>query len=173
MIRLQRHLYEHEAAWGRRLRMLLRDSNPEMQLLFVHEYGLREQVAVNTQSYPPFTGDLDGLLAIKPWLRERVEAVELYDNLLRRELIPPPRFYKAHESPETLEMFQELERIARPLIARLRQSDTWPWILQRLGLQLDPPISLYRVLSHYPYLAWMVHKLLVVSRGSEEILEVR
>ena len=110
MIRLQRHLYEHEAAWGRRLRMLLRDSNPEMQLLFVHEYGLREQVAVNTQSYPPFTGDLDGLLAIKPWLRERVEAVELYDNLLRRELIPPPRFYKAHESPETLEMFQELEK---------------------------------------------------------------
>ncbi len=67
-----RHLFLHEAKWGRRLGVALDGLSKLMQLVFVRDYGLRESAAyeIGTSTY---TADLDSLVAYRPWLPENYE----------------------------------------------------------------------------------------------------
>ena len=66
----QRHLYQHEAAWGRRLRVALTGLNIRGQLAIINEYGLRERLASHFDRPEGYTADLDGLVTYKPWLSD-------------------------------------------------------------------------------------------------------
>ncbi len=67
-----RHLYQHEAKWGRLLRVALDGLSKLMQLVFVRDYALRESAAYEIGT-PTFTADLDALVAYQPWLLENYE----------------------------------------------------------------------------------------------------
>ena len=62
-----RHLYQHEAKWGRRIRCALDGLNLSLQRCFVDEYGRREVAQFVLKWDRAYTNDLDGLLAYQPW----------------------------------------------------------------------------------------------------------
>jgi len=68
-----RFIYDHEAAWGRRLRVALNGLAPYDQFCFVTLYAIRE-VRAHYAGAEPFTADLDEILAYKPWLPESAHA---------------------------------------------------------------------------------------------------
>ena len=72
-----RHLYEHEAMWARRLLVALDSLDPWRQFLMVERYGLRERVAYELRASRTYTADLDAILAYQPWLPENTEAYEI------------------------------------------------------------------------------------------------
>jgi len=70
VVTYQRHLYKHEADWGRRLRVALIGLSIRGQLAIICEYADREEVAFLLNVDLSYTADLDGLVAYKPWLSE-------------------------------------------------------------------------------------------------------
>ena len=86
----KRRLYEHEAKWARRLRVVLRDADPEIQLLLIGLYAERERFAVNVQELPTYTEDLDGFVTFKPWLRKRWKE---YQSAVEAGVVPPPYYW--------------------------------------------------------------------------------
>ena len=68
-----RHLHDHEAKWGKRLRVALQGIAPYDQLCFVSLYAQRQVVAFHLKE-PEITADLDAILAYKPWLPENAHA---------------------------------------------------------------------------------------------------
>lgn len=69
----RRHLFEHEAEWARRLRVVLGELELGGQWFLISEYGEREHLARNRQREAFSTADLDGLLTYKPWRQGRLE----------------------------------------------------------------------------------------------------
>ncbi len=69
---LGRHLYQHEAKWGKRLRVSLNSLNKLIQLAFIRDYALRESAAYSTGT-TTYTADIDALVAYRPWLPENYE----------------------------------------------------------------------------------------------------
>jgi hypothetical protein len=59
-------LYEHEARWGRRLRVGLGGLNPYGQYKLVSLYATRDVLNYYLKR-PQYTADLDGFVAFKPW----------------------------------------------------------------------------------------------------------
>ena len=81
-----RHLNDHEAQWGLRLRVALQGITPYDQLCFVSLYSRREVVAFHLKD-PEDTTDLDVILAYKPWLPENAHA---YGMATVAHLAPKP-----------------------------------------------------------------------------------
>ena len=71
-----RHLWQHEARWGRRIRSALDGLNPSQRSAFVAEYARREQTQFVLQRDHAYTSDLDGILAYRPWIAGRRRAYE-------------------------------------------------------------------------------------------------
>ena len=67
---LNRHIWEHEAEWARRLRVALRGLPRESHWFFAIEYGDREESARNRGVPHATTADLDAWLMFKPWRSE-------------------------------------------------------------------------------------------------------
>lgn len=65
-----RHMYSHEAAWCRRLRVALQGILPYDQFYFVSLYSSRTVYAHYDRTTNADTLDLDTILAYKPWLPE-------------------------------------------------------------------------------------------------------
>ena len=63
-----RHLYQHEARWGRRIRHALDGLDPLQQSAFVTEYARRERAQFILKRDHAYTSDLDGILAYQPWV---------------------------------------------------------------------------------------------------------
>ena len=96
----QRHLYEHEAKWGRKLRVALTELSRRGQLTIIREYASREEVAFYLKVDTLSTTDLDVLLAYKPWLSGN-RAVYYY--AVTAGTIPPllgPILSELDEGPE-------------------------------------------------------------------------
>ena len=70
-------LLEHEAVWGRKLRVALEGLPPYSQYRLVEMYAGRESTAKFFGRDNPFTADLDGLVAYRPWLAEYRQAYGL------------------------------------------------------------------------------------------------
>lgn len=160
----KRHLYSHEAAWGRRLRVILEGVHRQMEVLFVHEYGVRDVLAFNFQQPQSFTDDLDSLLALKPWLPGHRE---LYELLVTWKRILPPPGYHSLENPDA-------DWILHPVKPKVEHSSTWDesefWqlVLLNLGLNLEPPLSQYKVYARFPFLIWMFGKVIEHWAKSKE-----
>jgi hypothetical protein len=172
LMNLGRHLCVHEAKWARRLRAILADLDPRMQIMFIVEYGVREAVAINLQIHPAPTGDLDGLLAFKPWLPDNRGP---YENCLTHNHIPPPLMYNAPGIAEFL--LSSSEAAERRAKWRLEDENLEPWqkwasaeltadpwesALTWLGLEVDPPVSPRKILSQYPFLIWMLYQVVIL-----------
>ena len=71
-----RHLYQHEANWGRRIRSALDGLKPWEQSVFVYEYARREEHQYVFKLDQVYTADLDGLLAYQPWKAGHQHAYE-------------------------------------------------------------------------------------------------
>ena len=71
-----RHLWQHEARWGRRIRSALDGLNPSQRSAFVSEYARREQTQFVLRRDHAYTSDLDGLLAYQPWKAGHQHAYE-------------------------------------------------------------------------------------------------
>ena len=71
-----RHLYDHEAVWARRLMVGLESLSPREQLLFAMDYATREEQAFFLDESIPYTTDLDGVVAYKPWQPDNQQAYE-------------------------------------------------------------------------------------------------
>ena len=71
-----RHLWQHEARWGRRIRSALDGLNPSQRSAFVAEYARREQTQFVLQRDHAYTSDLDGILAYRPWIAGHRPAYE-------------------------------------------------------------------------------------------------
>ena len=69
----RRHLYGHEAKWGRRLRVSLQALTPYDQFCFVTLYANRE-IRAHYDEGDAVTADLDAILAYRPWLTENAHA---------------------------------------------------------------------------------------------------
>ena len=87
----RRHLYHHEADWGMRLRASLQGLTPYDQLCFVSLYAI-EEVQAHFGGGEPLTGDLDTILAYKPWLPENAHAygMAIMARLARQPLTGSP-----------------------------------------------------------------------------------
>lgn len=62
-----RRLYQHEARWAQRLRVALSGLSMAAQCLLVLAYGDRDARAYELNQQSSYTGDLDSILATKPW----------------------------------------------------------------------------------------------------------
>ena len=71
-----RHLWQHEARWGRRIRSALDGLNPPQRRAFVAEYARREQIQFVLRREHAYTSDLDGILAYRPWIAGNRSAYE-------------------------------------------------------------------------------------------------
>ena len=71
-----RHLWQHEARWGRRIRSALDGLNPSQRSAFVAEYARREQTQFVLRRDRAYTSDLDGILAYRPWIAGHRPAYE-------------------------------------------------------------------------------------------------
>jgi len=71
-----RHLWQHEARWGRRIRSALDGLNPSQRSAFVAEYARREQTQFVLRRDHAYTSDLDGILAYRPWIAGHRPAYE-------------------------------------------------------------------------------------------------
>ena len=71
-----RHLWQHEAKWGKRIRSALDGLNPSQRSAFVSEYARREQTQFVLRRDHAYTSDLDGLLAYQPWIAGHQRAYE-------------------------------------------------------------------------------------------------
>ena len=67
-----RSLQQHEANWGRRLRLTTKGLSPYDQFCFVNLYSQREMLAHYRKEPEIYTADLDGVLAYRPWLPENL-----------------------------------------------------------------------------------------------------
>ena len=81
-----RHLYQHEAKWGRRIRCALDGLNLSLQRCFVDEYGRREVAQFVLKRDHAYTSDLDGILAFQPWIAGHQRA---YEEALEAGIIDP------------------------------------------------------------------------------------
>lgn len=63
-------LWEHQAKWAKRLRVILEGLNPFLQLCFIREYAIREALGIRLIR-DIITEDLDYIVAYQPWLSER------------------------------------------------------------------------------------------------------
>jgi hypothetical protein len=177
MHRFFRHLWQHEARWAKRLRSVLVDVNPELEFLFIHEYGTREVIASRLGMEAAYTTDLDGLLTVKPWLRDAEIGLLAYNRLVDRKLVVEPLMYSAREKrqfdqsqadPWGIYQLAELLKSTLEVTAVLSRSfdsgteDTefnpWGWLVDRFGLTLQSPLTGDRVMGHYPYLTWLFVK---------------
>ena len=68
------NLFEHEARWGRRLRVALETLCPYGQYKIVCEYGDRAVMASHLGRELPYTEDMDGYLTYQPWLPQNRHA---------------------------------------------------------------------------------------------------
>jgi hypothetical protein len=59
-------LYQHEARWGRQLKIGVAGLSPYSQYKLVYLYSIRE-VVNHYLKRPQYTADLDGFVAFKPW----------------------------------------------------------------------------------------------------------
>ena len=84
-----RHLSELEAKWARRIRVAVDGLNLWRQLHLVIMYAKRELAADNLQEPSPYTADLDGILAYKPWVPQNRKA---YDSAVLGGSVPSPLF---------------------------------------------------------------------------------
>ena len=178
MMKFLRHLHQHEARWAKRLRAVLTNVNPELRLLFIHEYGMREVMSSNLGRKTPYTVDLDSLLTVKPWMRDVEEGLVAYDLLLGHKVVVPPPYYKANQIPsqmnpsdadpwgiyelaESLKPLRERFHMIGPLNPMAEESghdDEWTRLAERFGLEVQPPITGYRIMNDYPYLTWIFVK---------------
>ena len=71
-----RHLWQHEAKWGRRIRSALDGLNPSQRGAFIAEYAQREQTQFVLRRDRAYTSDLDGILAYRPWIAGHRPAYE-------------------------------------------------------------------------------------------------
>ena len=115
-----RNLYQHEAAWGRRLRVALEGLSLIGQLVFVKEYANRERLSFFF-SEPPGTADLDALVAYRPWVPENYEPyhVAVYFGLipalfawaLREFFIDPEAYWRMVEETQVDPQLPTLNRL--------------------------------------------------------------
>ena len=69
----RRNLTIDEAEWCRRLSGLLEGLCPFLQLEFCQEYSTRKRMS-DIKGVPLYSGDLDGVLAYRPWITDNQEA---------------------------------------------------------------------------------------------------
>lgn len=106
-------LLQHEADWGRKLRAALEGLQPYAQWRLVDMYAKRQ---VNAQFFGhelPFTADLDGLLAYKPWVADYRKAYGLAvaSGIYPAPMLNPPAYVEAIAHPwESVEDAELLER---------------------------------------------------------------
>ena len=102
-----RPMHEHEAAWGRRLRVALETLSPYHQFRFTQRYALRQVIAFNLNE-AAYTADLDGLVVYKPWLSDSWNA---YAYALTTGAHPPPLGDPREEGPqEMLAWFEKMRK---------------------------------------------------------------
>lgn len=139
----ERHLFQHEAAWGRRLRATLEKLPPEHQFFYIWNYSIREITAFNLNDPQPYTADLDGTLGF--WVLQPEDYNKEYEAALRRGLIPPPLAYgdtnDVTPGPEFTPETTERLRTNPPPESWQRMRDYYfPWeILQKLHPRPNVP----------------------------------
>ena len=120
------HLYQHEAKWGRRLRIALEGLNMWTQYNLVWQYALREVAAYNLRATRAYTADLDGILAYKPWIRENRQA---YEDAIAGGVVEFPLAFDPEEVQE--------------------HHDTWTGIFEREAPMTPETLATYRELTPY------------------------
>lgn len=111
LVHLGRSIYEHEAAWAKRLRVPLSGAPMRMTWILVSLYSFREEWATSIGREKAATDDLDGFVAFKAWLPERKSE---YIASVKSELVTFPHFVNWPESfrdrlpPETKELSVKL-----------------------------------------------------------------
>ena len=99
-----RHLYQHEAKWGMRIRRALDGLKPWEQSVFVDEYARREETRYVLKSDRVFTDDLDGLLAYQPWKAGHQHA---YEAAVSAGVVKRPLHWEFEESPGSFDAIWE------------------------------------------------------------------
>ena len=99
-----RSLQQHEARWGRSLRLMTEGLSPYDQFCFVNLYSQREMLAHYRKEPEIYTTDLDGVLAYRPWLPENLWA---YAMAVGMGIIPIPPRYRFDDT-EVGESFEEV-----------------------------------------------------------------
>ena len=99
-----RHLYQHEAKWGRRIRSALDGLKPWEQSVFVYEYARREEHQYVFKLDQVYTADLDGLLAYQPWKAGHQHA---YEAAVSAGVVERPLHWEFEESPGSFDAIWE------------------------------------------------------------------
>lgn len=129
----RRHLYQHEARGACRLRVALSGLSPRGQLAIIREYARRESLAFYLRSDRPYTADLDGLVAYKPWLPQNYA---IYHYAAITGNIPVLQGSALWELIERPEMYLEND----PALPALAKQGYLPgtWFLS--GLNFNTPV---------------------------------
>ena len=107
---LGRRIFEHEAAWAKRLRVALTGASVSLAWFIISTYAFNEEIAATLGSERARTEDLDAYVMFKAWIPERQPD---YISAIKARLIPLPSF--AGWPAELSELPIELQQLAKEL----------------------------------------------------------
>jgi hypothetical protein len=122
MVARGRHLAQHEAKWGRRLRMLMDGLNPWQQYTITLSYGTRQIAAHYLGQKQTYTSDLDGILAYRPWLPQNEQA---YNDAVNGGAVPRPASYGPGDRQDMLDAREEMGSPEFDFSAYLSRTSYW------------------------------------------------
>ena len=162
-----RHLYKHEARWGKRIRTAVRGLSPYLQWVLARMYGLAEQRAFYLQEPDPYTADLDGLLAYQPWRQGGQTAYEL---AVAAGVVPAPLMSGlSTEIPDLVEHFKQFG-LPAPESRELYLRDFHVWEATLRNMDDHALLAFHHGnREDEPFTAWMVDR--VVDFWADEGVE--
>ena len=164
-----RHLYQHEAKWGRRIRSALEGLNLWEQSVVIDQYALRELTAYCFK-YPEgaYTADLDGILAYQPW---KPESKEAYERAVICDVVPRPLGYGWIEPFELdVDQFNALNELeAGEIDAETYLDRMSSWNVAVRMFDQRPRVSTNVDAEKEPFLGWLLDQVLEFwGAGSQE-----
>ena len=158
-----RHLYQHEARWGRRLRTALDGLTPWQQYTITSLYAGRE-VAAHYLGHPrAATGDLDGILAYRPWLPENEDA---YNGAIIGGAVHHPAWLSPHDTQEHVEALKQVQSEEIDSWEYGRRTSYWK-IAKRMFDQLPRRAQHIDRTNEKSFVAWTLDGVLDFWAGEE------
>ena len=159
-----RHLYQHEAKWGRRTRTAVQDLSPWLQYVIALAYASREVAAYSLGERRPYTADLDGILAYRPWISGNEDA---YQHAILGTAVPVPLAFGREEAQRFLDAMKNVggEEDHRDVAWYLEQTSYWN-VARKMFAQI-PRKAVHVDRAKQPFIGHMLDSVLDAWAGEK------
>ena len=123
-----RRLWQHEAHWGKRLRVMLLDLNEYDRFCFTHLYAERQRSAYYQRLEVVYTDDLDSIMVYQPWVSKNGPiwlASQEFDEPIPPEILYPPLDIPGVNIPPPAYEYLWQHALEPPLIIGYERPSHW------------------------------------------------